>query len=343
MSVKLLRDRIRDEVGKVVFGQEEALDFALAAMLSGGHVLLEGPPGSAKTLLVKALAASMQLAFGRVQMTSDMLPGDITGASIFREDTREFVFKHGPIFTNFLLADEINRASAKTQSALLEAMQEYGVTHDGVTHALPTPFLLFATQNPIDQEGTYPLPLAQQDRFMFKVLIEYPDAGAEERMLTEHHVGSPHQRLEDLGLTPVVKDAHITQARSIIQRTYVREEVVRYVRQLAQATREDDALLVGASPRAALMTLMGAKALARFEDREYVIPDDIKRAFIPGLRHRVVLSPSAELEGAHVDHILFNVLDRVEAPRATQAATPRPQDAPMQPNATASAGEESPL
>lgn len=315
MSVKQLRDRIQQEVGKVVFGQEEAVDYSLAALLSGGHILLEGVPGTAKTLLVKALAATLQLVFGRVQMTPDKLPGDITGTSIYREDIKEFEFKRGPIFTNFLLADEINRASAKTQAALLEAMQEYGVTHDGVTHPLPAPFLMFATQNPVDQEGTYPLPLAQQDRFMFKVIVGYPNAEAEERMLTEHHVGSPHQRLQDLGITPVAGAKHVLQARDIIRKTYVREELVGYVRRLAAATRQDESLLVGASPRAALMCLMGAKAVARFSDRDYVTPDDVKYVFRAGLRHRVVLSPSSELEGGDADSVLGMILDRVEVPR----------------------------
>ena len=298
-----------------MFGQDEVIDLVLAALFSSGHVLLEGPPGTAKTLLARTVAAALKLQYRRVQMTPDLLPVDITGSSIYREDQRTFEFRRGPIFTNFLLADEINRASARTQSALLEAMQELQVTYDGVTHSLPAPFLTFATQNPIEQEGTYPLPLAQLDRFMFKVLVAYPEAVDEERVLREHHATGGMSDPIKMNVQAVVGPEDILAARDTIRQTHIREEVIGYVRRLLHATRNDDALAVGASPRAGLMLLMGAKSLARFAGRDFVIPDDIKSAFVPVMRHRVVLSPSSELEGTTTDVVLNYLLEAVEVPR----------------------------
>jgi MoxR-like ATPase len=299
----------------VIYGQDELIDFALAGLFSSGHVLIEGPPGTAKTLLVRSISAALSLEYRRVQMTPDLMPNDITGAAIYREDEHRFEFRRGPIFTNFLLADEVNRASARTQSAMLEAMQESGVTYDGVTHALPQPFITFATENPVEQEGTYPLPLAQLDRFMFKVVVSYPDGAQEERVLREHHATGGLSNPSAMGVIPVVDADQILIARDDIRQTFIREEVIGYVRRLLQATRNDDSLSVGASPRAGLMLLMGSKSLARFANRDYVTPDDIKRAFLPTMRHRVVLSPAAELEGAEVDDILGSLLETTEIPR----------------------------
>ena len=315
MSLEQLYQSVRAEISKVVFGQDEVIDFSLAALFSSGHVLLEGPPGVAKTLLVRTIAAALNLDYRRVQMTPDLLPNDITGSAIFRQNTHEFEFRRGPIFANFLLADEINRASARTQSALLEAMQELCVTHDGVTHTLPEPFVMFATQNPIEQEGTYPLPLAQLDRFMFKVLVGYPDATEEHRILRVHHATGGLSDPRKMGVQPVVSATDIRQARQTIRDTHVRDEVVAYVQKLLGATRNDDSLSVGASPRSGLMLLMGSKSLARFSGREFVTPDDIQAAFVPALRHRVVLSPSAELEGITTDDVLSQLLEAVEVPR----------------------------
>jgi MoxR-like ATPase len=315
LSLERLYESIRHEISKVIFGQDEVIDFALAALFSSGHVLLEGPPGVAKTLLVRTIAAALNLNYNRIQMTPDLLPNDITGSSIYRDDRHSFEFRHGPVFTNFLLADEINRASARTQSALLEAMQELRVTYDGVQHSLPEPFITFATQNPIEQEGTYPLPLAQLDRFMFKVLVSYPAAEEEQRVLREHHATGGLSDPLRMGVQSVVSSADILQARQTIRDTHVREEVIGYVQRLMHATRDDDALAVGASPRSGLMLLMGAKSLARFAGRDFVTPDDIKAASIPALRHRVVLSPSAELEGTTTDEVLAQLMESVEVPR----------------------------
>lgn len=315
MSLTEAYQRIRNEIDKVIFGQREVVDFSLAALFAGGHVLLEGPPGVAKTLLVRTIAAALNLDYKRVQMTPDLLPNDITGSSIYREDNHSFEFRKGPVFTNFLLADEVNRASARTQSAMLEAMQELSVTYDSQTYLLPQPFITFATQNPIEQEGTYPLPLAQLDRFMFKVLVEYPSSEEEEKVLREHHATGGRSNPAAMGVEPVITPESLTEARELIRQTQIRDEIVTYVRRLLEATRSEDSLSVGASPRAGLMLLMGAKSLARFADRDFVIPDDIKSSFIPAFRHRVVLSPSAELDGTTTDLVLEQILDAVEVPR----------------------------
>jgi MoxR-like ATPase len=315
LDVHSLYQSLRVEIGKAVFGQDEVIEFSLAALLSSGHVLLEGPPGVAKTLLVKSIAAAMSLPFTRIQMTPDLLPNDITGSTIYREDNHQFEFQPGPVFTHFLLADEINRASARTQSALLEAMQELAVTYAGVTRPLPEPFITFATQNPIEHEGTYPLPLAQLDRFMFKVQVGYPDPEHEQRILREHHATGATGQPAQMGVQPVVTAADILAARRVIRDTLVREEVIGYIQRLMQATRQIEALAVGGSPRCGLMLLMGAKSLARFAGRDFVTPDDVKAAFLPALRHRVVLSPSSELEGIAADEILGHILDVVEVPR----------------------------
>jgi MoxR-like ATPase len=306
---------LREELSKVIFGQDEVIDFALAALFSCGHIILEGPPGVAKTLTVRTLAATLELSYRRIQMTPDLLPTDITGSSIYRDDTHTFEFRRGPIFGNFVLADEINRASARTQSALLEAMQELQVTYDSVSYPLPEPFLVFATQNPIEQEGTYPLPLAQLDRFMFKVRVNYPAAADERRVLQHHHATSGMSSPERFMVNKIMSPERILETRNVIRKTGVREEVIDYVQRLIQATREHESLAVGGSPRAGLMLLMGAKSLAWFSERDFVIPDDVKTALLPALRHRMVLSPTAELEGITTDDVLHEILEMVEVPR----------------------------
>jgi MoxR-like ATPase len=306
---------LRDEISKVIYGQDEVIDFALAALFSCGHVILEGPPGVAKTLTVRTLAATLDLSYRRIQMTADLLPTDITGSSIYREDTHTFEFRPGPIFTSFVLADEINRSSARTQSALLEAMQEAQVTYDGVSYPLPEPFVVFATQNPIEQEGTYPLPLAQLDRFMFKVKVDYPSAEDERRVLKQHHATSGLSSPERFMVNKIMTPQQILETRNVIRQTHVRDEVVDYVQRLIHATRDHDSLAVGGSPRAGLMLLTGAKSLAWFAGRDFVTPDDVKDALLPALRHRMVLSPTAELEGISTDTVLHDILESVEVPR----------------------------
>jgi len=315
LSVTEQYGSLRAELSKVIFGQDEAIEFALAALFSCGHVLLEGPPGVAKTLLIRTLAASLDLECQRVQMTPDLLPTDITGSSIYREDLHTFEFRKGPVFANFVLADEINRASARTQSALLEAMQELHVTYDGIRHPLPDPFVVFATQNPIEQEGTYPLPLAQLDRFMFKIRVGYPMAEDERHILREHHATSGLSSPERLKVQRVVTPQGILDSRNTIRDTSVRDEVIDYVQRLTEATRNSDSLSVGASPRSGLMLLMGAKSLAQFAERDFVTPEDIKTALLPAFRHRVVLSPIAELEGTTTDDVLADIMEIVEVPR----------------------------
>lgn len=315
MSVEETYSQLRKEIGRVIFGQDTTIELALAALFSSGHVLLEGVPGTAKTLLVRTIAAALRMSFRRVQMTPDVLPGDITGTSIYREPTRQFEFAPGPAFTNFLLADEINRASAKTQSALLEAMQELTVTSDGLVHRLPQPFIVFATQNPIEHEGTYPLPLAQLDRFMFKISVEYPGSHEEERILREHHATGATSTPASLGVKAILEPETVLAVREAIRQTFVRNDVIGYVQRLLQATRDEENLAVGASPRAGLMLLIAAKSLARFTGRDFVTPDDVKAAFHATMRHRVVLSAAAELEGTPVDDTLSNILDSTEVPR----------------------------
>ena len=314
-TITELYQQVVDQTGRVVYGQAGTIRFCLAALFSNGHVLIEGVPGTAKTTLVRTLGAILSMSFSRIQFTPDLLPSDVTGSYIYRSDRNSFEFREGPIFANFVLADEINRAPAKTQSALLEAMQEGTVSQEKQVHALPRPFIVFATQNPVEHEGTYPLPLAQLDRFMFKVLVGYPDQESEERVLNEHHAVAGGEDLQRFSLRAVADQASVLGAKRIIRQTFVRPEVVRYVRALVAATREDPSFLVGASPRAGLMLLMGAKSLARFEGRDFVTPDDVKAAFLPALRHRVVLSPSSELEGATPDEALNLTLVRVEVPR----------------------------
>jgi len=287
----------------------------MAALFSNGHVLLEGVPGVAKTTLVRTVASVLDMRFSRIQFTPDLLPSDITGSHVFRADTNTFEFREGPVFANFVLADEINRAPAKTQSALLECMQEGTVTQEREIRQLPSPFTVFATQNPVEHEGTYPLPLAQLDRFMFKVFLGYPDAESEERILAEHHAMAGTGVVDEFHLEKLAAPATIMEARSRIRATFVRPEVVRYVRLLVTATRDDVNLMVGASPRAGLALLMGAKSLARFAGRDFVTPDDVKAAFLPALRHRVVLNPTAELEGMRSDEALAQILNSIEVPR----------------------------
>ena len=309
--MKELHDRVAAEVGKVVVGQREALEDLMAALALGGHALLEGVPGVAKTLLAGATARALGVEFRRLQFTPDMLPSDVTGTMTLRAG--ELVFRPGPVFANVVLADEINRTPPKTQAALLEAMQEGQVTVDGEPHVLPDPFLVLATQNPVEYEGTYPLPEAQRDRFLVHVAIGYPSRDEERAMLRLARRGLMPVALEEV--RPVASAEDLRAARAEVDATEVSDEVVGYVVELVRRTRDLPAVALGASPRAAVHLLGAAKAAARLAGRAYVTPDDVARMAPPALRHRLVLTPEAELERATPDAAVRAALEDVPVPR----------------------------
>jgi len=304
---------VRDEVGKVVIGQEGTLSGLVVALLVRGHVLLEGVPGVAKTLLAKAVAGALQLEFRRVQFTPDLMPSDLIGQSIYEQRTGEFRFREGPLFTNLLLADEINRTPPKTQAALLEAMEERQVSVDGTTRALPTPFMVVATQNPIEYEGTYPLPEAQLDRFLFKLVVGYPTPEQEVAVLTMHDRGlDPH---ELTSLRRVAGPGDLEAGRREVDAIRVDPLVLAYIVAIARATRDSPSLRLGVSPRGATMLLHASKAWAWMSGRPFVTPDEVKAMAKPTLRHRIVIRPEVELEGVTADGVLDGILATVPVPR----------------------------
>ena len=315
MNVDQVAGRVRDEVGKAIAGQERVLEQVLVAILANGHVLLEGVPGVAKTLIVRSIARTLGLDYGRIQFTPDLMPSDVIGTNVFDPRTAEFKLRRGPVFVNILLADEINRTPPKTQASLLEAMEERRVTIDGDPHALPPPFLVFATQNPIDFEGTYPLPEAQQDRFLLKVLVDYPEQEAELSVLRRHHAGFRPQSLEDAGIEVVVGPGELEQLQRQVRETTVEDRVFDYIYSIVAATRRANDIAVGASPRAGIALLNCAKAVASLRGRDFVIPDDVKELALPVLRHRVLLRPEAEVEGLTVERVLASVVDAQIVPR----------------------------
>ncbi len=303
---------VRDEVAKVVVGQSPVLSGLLCAFLAGGHVLLEGVPGVAKTLMVKSLAASMSLKTSRVQFTPDLMPSDVAGQMVF--DQGSFRFRPGPVFTNMLLADEINRTPPKTQAALLEAMEERQVTTDGVTRPLPDPFIVVATQNPIEYEGTYPLPEAQLDRFLVKLLVDYPTAEQELEVIRRHHLGlNPHDPIA-AGIKMVADAQVLAEAQRHVAAMIVEEPVLNYVIEVVRATRHSPSLALGVSPRGAVALLKTAKAWAWLCGREFVTPDEVKIMVKPTLRHRVLVRPELEIEGVDADRVLDGVLSQIPAP-----------------------------
>jgi len=312
--VELVRN-LRAQIGRVVVGQDAVIESLLVALLSEGHVLLEGPPGTAKTLLARVFAASLDLTFNRIQFTPDLMPGDVLGANLFNFQTSTFSLTKGPIFTDFLLADEINRTPPKTQSALLQAMQERAVTIDGNTYDLSPAFMVVATQNPIEQEGTYPLPEAQLDRFLLKIIVPWPTLDEERRIVRLHGNRTAMPKLEAYGLEKLANGDVLAAARARVAQLQLADEVADYIVSLVRATREHPSLLHGASPRAASMLATAARALAVMRGREFVIPDDVKEMFRPAMRHRVVLSPGAEVEGLTSHAVLEQIITTVPAPR----------------------------
>jgi MoxR-like ATPase len=314
-TVRSLADAIRAEIAKAIIGQEAMVDMLLVALLSEGHVLLEGPPGTAKTFLANAFATALGLDFGRIQFTPDLLPGDILGSNLFNFQTSQFTLTRGPVFCDLLLADEINRTPPKTQAALLEAMQERRVTLDGETYPLPDRFMVVATQNPIENQGVYPLPEAQLDRFLFKLLVPYPAEDEEARIVATFGQRSGPQRPADLGVAAVTNAAGIAAACAALSQVTVAEDITRYVVRLIRATRDHAELTVGASPRAAVLLAGAARARAALEGRGYVIPDDVKALAVPVLRHRLTLSPAAEIEGRDMEALVAELVEATEAPR----------------------------
>jgi len=314
-ATQQLLEQMRTELGRVIAGQDEVIRQVVIAVLTQGHALLEGVPGIAKTLMVKAVGQMLGLGFQRVQATPDLMPADILGTTILQPGTATFTFHSGPVFTDLLLVDEINRMPPRTQAALLECMEERQVTSDGTRRQLPAWFTVFATQNPIDFEGTYPLPEAQLDRFLLKIKVGYPSLAEERQMLERHHGINGAGLLEDAALKPLAPGL-LAAARDEIRAVRVESGLYDYVLELVRRTREWPMLALGASPRAAISLMRVAQAFAAFEERDYLVPDDVKRAVLPVLRHRVMLKPEAELEGFDADRILHDVLAAVAVPRA---------------------------
>ena len=314
-SIAAVTEHLKGEVRKAIVGQDAVIEQVLIALLCEGHALIEGVPGTAKTLLVKVLAQAIGAHFGRIQFTPDLMPADVTGTNIFNMATSSFSLRHGPIFTDLLLADEINRTPPKTQAALLEAMEERQVTIDGEIHKLSPMFTVLATQNPIEYEGTYPLPEAQLDRFLLKILVEYPSADEELRVVGNWNAGFDSRRLEHLHIQSIPDPALIMRCRAEVRGVTVEEGVLRYMVALVRSTRNTLNISWGASPRAAVALLLGSKALAAVRGRPFVTPDDVKEIAKPVLRHRIVLRSEAEIEGATSDQILDQVIAGIEVPR----------------------------
>nr|WP_067789432.1 MoxR family ATPase [Paraurantiacibacter namhicola] len=314
-ETRQMADAIRAEIGKAIVGQEDTVEHLLVALVARGHVLLEGAPGTAKTFLAQCFARATGMDFGRIQFTPDLLPGDILGSNLFNFQTSQFTLTRGAVFTELLLADEINRTPPKTQAALLEAMQERRVTLDGESHDLPERFMVVATQNPIENQGVYPLPEAQLDRFLFKLLVPYPSAEEEAAIVSRFAQRSGMPKPEDHGVTQVADAKRIGEAQDAIAEVTIAQEVIDYAVGLVRATRENADLSAGASPRAAVLLANAGRARAALQGRDYVLPDDVKALATNVLRHRLLLSPAAEIEGRQVEQLVEGMIEEVEAPR----------------------------
>jgi MoxR-like ATPase len=305
--------KIKEEIGKVIVGQEMMIDQLITAILADGHVLIEGVPGVAKTLTAKLLSKVISVDFSRIQFTPDLMPSDVLGTSVFNMKTAEFEFKPGPIFSNIVLIDEINRAPAKTQSALFEVMEERQVTVDGSTHKMKSPYLVVATQNPIEHEGTYRLPEAQLDRFLFKIAVNYPNLEEEVNIVSRHHERGGNSALSEI--TSILNAEQIATFRQFAQQVHVEHNLVKYITQIVHETRNSPMLFLGASPRASIAILVSAKAYAMINGRDFVSPEDIKFVALPVLRHRIMLSPEKEMEGISTDVVVKQIIDKIEVPR----------------------------
>ncbi|MHC4959068.1 MAG: AAA family ATPase [Planctomycetota bacterium] len=314
-TIRETADKLRGEIHKVVVGQDRVIDLLLVSLLSEGHVLLEGVPGTAKTLLARSFAACLSLDFNRIQFTPDLMPGDVIGTNLFNFQSNQFVLTKGPIFTQLLLADEINRTPPKTQAALLQAMQERMVTIDGATHDLGDGYMVIATQNPIEQEGTYPLPEAQLDRFLFKVIVEYPSRDDERAIVARHGHRTAMPKINEFNLERIADLDTLVAFRRVVEGIRLADELVDYIVDLVRTTRERPTLLFGGSPRAANMLATAARAYATLQGRDYVIPDDVKSLAVPALRHRVVLAPGAEIEGSSAESVVKSIVQELPAPR----------------------------
>ncbi len=308
-------EKMKQEARKVIVGQTELFELVVVSLFSGGHVLLEGVPGTAKTLIAKTLAMIVSGQFSRVQFTPDLMPSDIVGTSVFDLATNQFNLKRGPVFTNVLLADEINRAPAKTQSALLECMEERQVSIDGGRYALSPPFMVLATQNPIEYEGTYPLPEAQLDRFLFKLRVDYPGREVETEILMNYHNGFNATRLETVGVESVVDSSSVQACQAAIQGVTVEASIFNYIVGLAAASRNSNELVLGGSPRASIALLLASKTYAALQGRDYILPDDVKFLAPHVYRHRILLKPEAEIEGLTPDDVIDRLLAETEIPR----------------------------
>lgn len=312
-AVQDVTERIRQAAAQIIVGQHEMIELLLAALLADGHVLIEGVPGVAKTLMAKTMARLIDAGFSRIQFTPDLMPSDVVGTNIFNPQEARFTFKQGPVFSNIVLIDEINRAPAKTQAALFEVMEERQVTVDGQTYKMPPPFIVLATQNPVEHEGTYRLPEAQLDRFLFKINVDYPGLEEETRILQQHHAQHGKQLLDQL--QPVVSQQELQRCRELVQQVHVEPKLFEFIAKISVSTRNDRSLYLGASPRASLALLNASKAIAVLRGRDFITPEDILYVAPSVLRHRIALTPEREMEGATPDDVLKELITKLEVPR----------------------------
>jgi MoxR-like ATPase len=306
-------EQIKATLSKIIVGQHDSIDLLIAGILADGHILIEGVPGVAKTLTAKLIAKSIDAKYSRIQFTPDLMPSDILGTSVFSPKTTEFEFKHGPIFGNIILIDEINRAPAKTQSALFEVMEERQLTIDGKTYKMEEPFMVLATQNPIEQEGTYRLPEAQLDRFLFKIEIQYPTLDEEIAIITQQHHQKTNDQLKDI--QAILSASDITSLKQVVKSLHIESNIIEFVARIVHESRNNKSLYLGGSPRASLAIVNGAKAIAAIKGRDFVTPDDIILVVAPVLRHRIMLSPDKEMEGLTPDDVIAQLIQKIEIPR----------------------------